>query len=114
MAENDHGVKDSHINKGFTGQHTDSNNSHGANGPTRVVIEEGKGTERTCLGLSKRNIAIAAAILVILFVSGFIAALVYMKQSPGESSNRREPTVLGNYSTAAIATDAEPCAKIGV
>ena len=109
MAENDHGVKDSHVNKGFTGQHTDSSNSHGANGSTRVVIEEDKGT-----GLSKRNIAIAVAILVILIVCGFIVALVYMKQSPGESSHRREPTVLGNYSTAAIATDAEPCAKIGV
>ena len=113
MTENSHGTKDSHINKGFTGQHTDSN-SHGANGSTRVVIEEGKGTKWTFLGLSRRNIAIAAAILVILFVIGFIAALVFMKQSPGELSHRREPTVLGNYSTAAIATDAEPCAKIGV
>ena len=113
MAENGHRVKDSHINKGFTGQHTDSN-SHGANGSTRDIIEEGKGTKRTCFGFSKWNIAITAAILVILFVVGFIGALVYMQMSPGEMSHRRQPTVLGNYSTAAIATDAEPCAKIGV
>ena len=73
-------------------------------------LEEGKGTEWTCVGLSKRNIAIiAAAILVTLLVLGFT------KTSPGdEPSHRREPTALGNYSTAAIATDAKPCAKIGV
>ena len=75
-------------------------------------LEEGKGTEWTCVGLSKRNIAVTAAILVTLLVVGFI---VYMIVSVGgEPSHWREPNVLGNYSTAAIATDAEPCAKIGV
>ena len=107
-------MKDSHVNKGFTGQHTESN-GQGANGSARVVIGEGKETEWTCVGLSKRNIAVTAATLVLLFILGFIAALVYMKLSPGgEPSHRREPTILGNYSTAAIATDAKPCAKIGV
>ena len=106
-------MKDSHVNKGFIGQLMDSN-GQGANGPTRFVIEEGEETKWTCIGLSRRSIAVAAVILVILFVLGFIGALVYMKLSPGEHSHWREPTVLGNYSTAAIATNAEPCAKIGM
>ena len=50
-----------------------------------------------------------------VFVStlGLIAGLVYKKVESAKSSQRRE-TKLGNYSRAAIATDAEPCAKIGV
>ena len=113
MTESGRCVIDSHINKGFTGQHTDSNDQR-ANASTTVIIEEGNGTKWTCVGLSKRSSAVVAAILVIVFIPGFIGALVFLKLSPGEPPDWREPTGLGNYSSAAIATDAEPCAKIGM
>ena len=112
MTENGQGVIDSYVNKGFTGQQMVIN-GQGANGSNSFVIEDGKRTKWTCIGLAKRRIAVAAVIPVILFVP-FIGALVYIKLSLGEPSHRQEPTVLGNYSTAAIATDAEPCAKIGM
>ena len=111
MTENGRDMKDSLVNKGFTGQHMDSN-GQGAYGST--AVEEGKGTKSTCIGLSINSIAITAVILVILFVLSFIGALVYMKLSPDEPSHWWEPSVLGDYSTAAIATDAKPCAKIGM
>ena len=72
--------------------------------------------KQVCKTASRHISAIALAIAVCVIALGVIAGMVYWKVFlvEDEKPSHQRETKLGNYSEAAIATDAEPCAKIGV